>query len=96
MMICALLAVFSSRCAPFLAAKEEKERESASRERRFSPTLSFKRNNLQTRKAKQRNLKRVRFVVVVFKVFYGAFCSVCFAKKSCAIFSKNSSVVFFS
>jgi len=68
-------------CSPFLAAKEEKKRESASRERRFSPTLSFKRNNLQTRKAKQRNLKRVRFVVVVFKVFYyGAFCSVCFAK----------------
>lgn len=76
MMICALLAVFSSRCAPFLAAKEEKKRERKSRESRFSPTLSFKRNKSPNAKSKAKKLKACACVVVVFKVFYGAFCSV--------------------
>ena len=89
MMICALLAVFSSRCAPFLAAKEEKKRERKSRESRFSPTLSFKRNKSPNAKSAQRNLKRVRVSWSFLKCFMALFALFCKKNRKCDFFQKT-------
>ena len=88
MMICALLAVFSSQFPPFLTAKEEKKRERA--QRVVSPQLFARvlKGTNQTRKARKETKRACsgRFCVLWRFLLFD-----CFAKKC----QKTLNVVFF-